>query len=244
MSTLFEEYLFISNDTPLKSDNSLNKLANLAKDNGEGSSSKDQGSLSNNEDNSSNNDTNVPFPKPLLRSFSKESLENIRNHMKDQLCSSTITEKEKITAQQQINVVNDELTERTIAELNNHEDSSSSEEDNTDPADNGEGSSTTPNTSQNTTRNSQPSGAATQGLRGATDETLRREVEELNEEAKNLVSGTKEHSDTLGKIGFREHILKERAKYNTQILSEDQIEGRPTPSKPSYTGKGKGVDRG
>jgi len=222
-------------------------------DNGEGSSSNNQGNSSNNQSNSSNNqgnssnnEPNIPFPKPLLRTFSNESLENIRDHMEDTLDSSTNVE-ELATAQQQINVIDRELTERMIGGSNNNQASSSSEEDNTepsDPVDNGEGSSTAPNTSEDTPRNSQPSGAATQGLRQSTDEKLRREVEQFNEEAKNSVPGTQAHADAVGKVGFREHILKERAKYNTQILSEDQIESRTTPSKPSYTGKGKGVDRG
>jgi len=133
-----------------------------------------------------------------------------------------------------------------IAERMNNEASSSSEEDNTNPADNGEGSSTAPNTSHDTPVNSLPSGAATQGLRGSTDERLRREQAEFEEKAASLPKESEEYANARGAAGFRDHILKERAKYNTQILSEDQIESRyrTAPSKPSYTGKGKGVDRG
>jgi hypothetical protein len=250
--------MFIPNNTPLKSGNSLDKLSNLAMDNGEGSSSNNQGSSSKNEGNSpknkdsssdngegssSNNQPNIPFPKSLLGTFSNESLENIRDHMEDTLDSSTNVD-ELATAQRQINIIDRELTERMIAERMNNEASSSSEEDNTEPANNGEGSSTAPNTT--TPVDSLPSGAATQGLRQSTDETLRKEKEQFEEKAKNLVKGTQEYANAAGAAGFRDHILKERAKYNTQILSEDQIEGRTrtAPSKPSYTGKGKGVDRG
>jgi len=248
------------NNTPVKLDNSLNKLSNLAMDNGEGSSSNNQGSSSKNEGNSpknqdsssgngegssSNNQPNIPFPKSLLGTFSNESLENIRDHMEDTLESSTDVN-ELATAQRQINAIDRELTERMIAERMNNEASSSSEEDNTNPADNGEGSSTAPNTSHDTPVSSEASGAATQGLRGSTDERLRREQEEYKEIAKNAPTGSQAQADAFGAAGFRGHILDERAKYGTQILSEDQIEERyrTAPSKPSYTGKGKGVDRG
>jgi len=249
-----DQYIFVSNNTPLKINNSLDKLSILAMDNGEGSSSNNQGSSSNNQGNSSNNgegsssnnqEPNIPFPKPLLGTFSNDSLENIRDHMEDTLESSTDVN-ELATAQRQINAIDRELTERMIAERMNNEASSSSEEDNTNPADNGEGSSTAPNTSHDTPVSSEASGAATQGLRGSTDERLRREQEEYKEIAKNAPTGSQAQADAFGAAGFRGHILDERAKYGTQILSEDQIEERyrTAPSKPSYTGKGKGVDRG
>jgi len=242
-----EEYLFIPNNVEPKSEDSLDKMSNLLKvDNGEGSS-KNQGSSSNNQGSSSNNDGNSsdngnnssdenapPFPSSLLRSFSRASLENIRDHMEDQLETSTSVQ-ELTAAQRQIAAIDRELTRREIEGANSTRSSSpQSSLPESEEEDNGEGSSTTPNITDYT----RPSSYATQSFWKQPDEILRREAVACREALSTMEKGSDDYRETKEKAKYRELVLRERAKYNTQI---------PMPAeeaKPAYEGKGKGVDRG
>jgi hypothetical protein len=219
MSALFEEFFILPTNLDMKSENLLNKMSNLTKDNeddllnNESKASKSENDSSQEESASSNINKNETFiSESDLKGLSKASLENLREQCYEVL-ETSISIEELTKAQNQIEAIDDEFENRSDSESNN--------------------------SNFNNDDISNPSGAATQVFRDISDTHLKKEIEECEKRKANLDPNSEEYNDLTNQQEFRQYVLNERKKYSTQIES---FEGES--KEPEYTGKGKEVDRG
>jgi hypothetical protein len=218
ISALFEEFFTLPTNLPMKSENILDKISNLAKDN-EGSSSKSENNTSKNEDETPKEESASPDNKDEtfisesnLKGLSKTSLENLREQCYEVL-ETSISLEELTKAQNQILAIDNEFENRS--------------EDNSN------------NSDSNDNDLSNPSGAATQAFRDISDAHLKKEIQHCEERKANLHPGSEEYSNLTNQQEYRQYVLNERKKYSTQVES---FEGES--KELDYTGKGKEVDRG